>query len=51
MFDCSQPEADSRTILHVSNCIQMSLINAYLRTNQADVVIFLLAFIPDFLKC
>ena len=28
----------------------MSLINVYLRTNQADVVIFLLAFIPDFLK-
>ena len=29
MSDSLQPEADSRIILHVSNCIQMDLINVY----------------------
>ena len=29
-----QPEAGSRIILHASNCIQMDLINVYVRTNN-----------------
>ena len=48
--DSSQPEADSRTILHVSNCIQIGLINFYVRTNDTDVVVLLIVFMPDFLK-
>ena len=50
LSDCSQPEADSRIILHVSNCIQMGLTNAYVRTNDTDVVVLLITFMPDFLK-
>ena len=50
MSDCSQPEADSRIILHVSNCIQMILINVYVRKNDTGEIILLVAFTPDFLQ-
>ena len=50
MSDCLQREADSRIILHISNCIQTVSINVYVRANNTDVVALLMAFIPDFLK-
>ena len=50
MSDCSQPEADSRIIPYVSSCIQIGLINVYVRTNDIDVVVLLIAFMSDFLK-
>ena len=50
MSDGFQPEADSRIILHVSNCILMGLLNVYVRTNDTDMVFLLIAFMPDFLK-
>ena len=49
-FDCLQSDADSRIILHVSNCIQMGLIIFYVRANDTGVVVLLIAFMPDFLK-
>ena len=48
MSGSSQPEADSRIILHVSNFIQMGLINAYVWTNNTDVFALLIAFMADF---
>ena len=50
MSDCLQREADSRIILHISNCIQTVSINVYVLANNTDVVALLMAFIPDFLK-
>ena len=50
MSNCSRLEADGRIILHVSNCIQMALINVYVRTNDTDVVVLLIVFMSDFLK-
>ena len=48
MSGSSQPEADSRIILHVSNFIQMGLINVYVWTNNTDVFALLIAFMADF---
>ena len=49
MSDCSQSQADSRIILHFSNCIQMDLINVYM-FEQTVLMWLLIAFMSDFLK-
>ena len=49
MSDCSQSQADSRIILHFSNCIQMDLINVYM-FEQTVLMWLLIAFMSYFLK-
>ena len=49
MPDCFHPEADTRIILHVIDCIERGILRIYVRTNDTDVVVLLVAFMPDFL--
>ena len=50
MSDSLQQKTDGRKILSVSNCIQMGLINVYIRTKDANVAVLHIAFMPDILK-
>ena len=50
MHDCSHIEADTRIILHVLNCINNGIKNIYVRTNDTDVVVLLISYMPMFLE-
>ena len=50
MSTCTHPEADTRIILHVLSCIEYGLKDVYIRTNDTDVVVILIAYMPDFLQ-
>ena len=50
MSDSSHSEADARIILHVFSCVHSGLKDIYVRTNGTDVVVILVAYMPDFLE-
>ena len=50
MRDCSHPKADTRIILHVLNCLQSGTREIYVRTNDTDVVVLLVAYMPNFVN-
>ena len=50
MSDSSHSEADRRIILHVFSCIHSALKDIYVQTNETDVMVILLAYMPDFLE-
>ena len=50
MPSCSHPKADTRIILDVFSCIENGMKDIYIRTNDTDVVVILVAYMPDFLK-
>ena len=50
MSDSSHLEADTRIILHVFSRVHSGLKYIYVRTNDTDVVVILVAYMPDFLE-
>lgn len=50
MPESSHPEADTRIILHVISCIENGIKDIYIRTNDTDVVVLLVAYMPKFLE-
>ena len=50
MSDSSHSEADRRIILHVFSCIHSALKDIYVQTNDTDVMVILLVYMPDFLE-
>ena len=50
MSESSHSAADPRIILHVFSCVQDGLKDIYVRTNDTDVVVILIAYMPDFLE-
>ena len=48
--DSSQSEADMRIILHVFSFVHSGVKDIYVRTNDMDVVVILVAYMPDFLE-
>ena len=48
--ESSYPEADARIILRVISCIENGMKDIYVRLNDTDVVVLLVAYIPIFLK-
>ena len=50
MSDSSHSEPDTRIILHVFFCIHSGLKDIYVRTNDIDVVVIWVAYMPDFLE-
>ena len=49
MSDSSHSEADTRIILHVFSCVHNGLKGIYVRTNDTDVVVILVAYLSDLL--
>ena len=49
MSDSSHSEADTRIILHVFSCVHNGLKGIYVRTNDTDVVVILVAYMSDLL--
>ena len=47
MSGCSQPGAGTKIILHTSHWIQMDLNHFYVSITDTDVVVLLVAFMPD----
>ena len=50
MSDSSHSEADTRIILHVFSCAHSSLKDICMRTNDTDVVVIFVAYMPDVLE-
>ena len=50
MSDSSHSEADMRIFIHNFSCVYISLKDIYVRTNDMDVVVILVAHMPDFLE-
>ena len=50
MPESSHPEADTRIILHVLSCIENGLTDIYIRTVDTDIVVLLVAYVPDFIE-
>ena len=50
MSDSLYSEADTRIILHVFCCVHSGLKDTYVRTIDTDVVVILVAYMPDFLE-
>ena len=50
MSDSSHSEADTRTILYVFSFVRSSLKDIYMRTNDTDVIVILVAYMSDFLE-
>ena len=49
MSDSPHSEVDTRVILHVSSCVHSGLKYIYVWTNDTDVLVILVAYVPDFL--
>ena len=50
MSDSLYSEADTGIILHVFSCVYSGLKDIYVRTIDTDVVVILVAYMPDFLE-
>ena len=50
MSDSSHSEADTRIIFCGFSCVHSSLKDIYVQTNDTDVVVILVAYMPDFLE-
>ena len=50
MSDSSHSEAETRIILHVFSCAHSSLKDICMRTNDTDVVVIFVAYMPDVLE-
>ena len=50
MSDSSHSKADTSINLHVFSCVHCGLKDIYVRTNDMDVVVILVAYMPDFLE-
>ena len=50
MPDCHHPEADTRIVLHVLNCIENGVDEVYVRSNDTNVVVLLVGYMPNFLE-
>ena len=50
MSDSSYSKADTSINLHVFSCVHCGLKDIYVRTNDMDVVVILVAYMPDFLE-
>ena len=50
MSDSSHTEIDSRIILQGFSCVHSGLKDIYVQTNDMDVVVILVTYLPDFLE-
>ena len=50
MSDSFHSEIDTRILLHVFSYVHSGLTDIYVRKNDTDVVVILVAYMPDFLK-
>ena len=50
MSDSSHSEADTRIVLHVFPCVHSGLKDIYVRANDMDIVVIVVAYMPDFLE-
>ena len=50
MSDSSHSEADTRLILHVFSCVHSGLKDIYVQTNDTDIAVILVAYMPDVLE-
>ena len=48
--DCSHYEADTRIIIHVLNCLQNSVVDVFVKTNDTDIIVLLTVYLPKFLE-
>ena len=50
MSDSSHSQADSRIILHVFSFVHSGLNDIYVQTNDTDIAVVLVAYMPDVLE-
>ena len=50
MCDSSHSEVDTRIILHLFSCVHSGLKDIYVRSNDTDVVLILVTYMPDVRK-